>query len=77
MAIAALASAEARTQEILPQMGFRALREDPAVGIEWLKSLSKEDQRTVVNGVERIVSDPQFGGGDAAEIRAALQQVEP
>jgi hypothetical protein len=77
MAIAVLASAEARTQEILPQMGFRALREDPVAGIEWLRSLSKEDQRTVVDGVERTVSDPEYGGGDALEIREALELLTP
>lgn len=77
MAIAGLASAEAQKEKILPQMGFAALRDDPVAGIEWLKSLSKEDQQTVVEGIERKVSDPQYGGGDALEIREALELLTP
>lgn len=77
MKIASLASAEARKEEILPQMGFRALREDRDAAITWLKSLSPDDLSTVAEGIERIVSDPQYGGNDAEPMREALLQLNP
>ncbi|MCW1920972.1 sigma-70 family RNA polymerase sigma factor [Luteolibacter arcticus] len=77
MNIAALASAEAREQELLPQMALRALRDDSAAAVEWLKSLPPADRRAAVGGLQRLVGNPSYGGGDVPQIREALQQIAP
>lgn len=76
MAIAAMASTDARKQDVLPQMTLRALRDDADAAVEWLKSLPPADRSAAVTGVERMVSDPSYGGGDNPKIREALQHID-
>lgn len=75
--IASLASASAREKEILPEMGLRALRDDADAAVSWLATLSKEDRRAVIDGIERILNDPQNDGSDAGTLRKSLQKLTP
>ena len=75
--IASMASASVRQREILPQIGFHALRDDPESAVRWVKSLPEEDQRAVVDGIELRRSDPSCGGDHADSLRKFLQQIKP
>lgn len=73
LAIARLATPAAKTQKVLPQVGLLALRHDPDGAAAWMRSLPDDERQAVVEGVERIVGGPHYGGGDEEKIRKTLQ----